>query len=53
VIYLRIARWVVPRASRWLRRRYRRQIGLGLGAGAAAVALGAAAYLARRDAPEG
>jgi hypothetical protein len=51
MIYDKLGKVALRFASAYLRRRYRR--GIRIGAGVAAVALGAAIYLANRDAPEG
>lgn len=50
-MYNRLGKAALRFGVSYLRRRYRRQIRIG--AGVAAVAIGAAVYLANRDAPEG
>jgi hypothetical protein len=51
MIYDKLGKAALRFAIAYLRRRYRRQIRIGTGV--AAVAIGAAIYLANRDAPEG
>jgi hypothetical protein len=53
VIYDRFGRVALRFALRYLRVRYRRELRIGAGVGVAALALGAAAYLSRREVPEG
>lgn len=49
----RVGRAAVRFGARYLRARYRRELRIGLGIGAAVVAVGVAAYLTRREVPEG
>ena len=53
LMYNRLGKASIKFAFRYMRRRYRRQVRIALGVGVAAVAAGAAAYLARREVPEG
>jgi hypothetical protein len=50
-MYDRVGKTAVRFAFRYMRRRYRREIRIGIGV--AAVVVGAAAYLASRNVPEG
>lgn len=53
MIYDRLGRVALRFGARYLRARYRRELRIGVGIGAVALAVGAAAYLARREVPEG
>ena len=50
-MYDKVGKAALRFALIYLRRRYRREIRIGVGLGA--IAIGAAIYLANRDAPEG
>jgi hypothetical protein len=52
-MYQRLGRVAIRFSIRYLRTRYRRQIRIGLGLGALSLLVGAVAYLAARDVPEG
>lgn len=52
-MYSLIGKATVKLAARYARRRYARPAGIALGLGVGAVALGVAAYLLRREVPEG
>jgi hypothetical protein len=52
-MYNLIGRATVNLAVRYVRLRYARPAGIALGLGVGAVVLGAAAYLLRREVPEG
>lgn len=53
MIYDRLGKAAIRFGVRYARARYRRELRVGIGIGAAALALGAAAYLTRREVPEG